>query len=639
MLNAAEGRGAVAGNSRLRFETALGSLYEAQAGVRHGDGNLDFMVANSGNGTVSVLLGNGRGTFSAGADYATGAPAYSDFTGPAGPASVAVGDVDGDGSLDIVSANNYTGTVAVLKGKCNGTFDSKVEYPVGKTPYSAEIGDLNGDGKLDIVAANQDSNSVSVLLGNGDATFASKVDYATDGGPRRVKLGDLNGDHQLDIVTVNVSSDSVSVLLGNGDGTFGEQSSTASSNIPTDAPAALGDLNGDGNPDLVIAAYQDQVSVLMGTGNGTFAGPVEYTAAGYLSWLALGDLNGDGNSDILFAGDEYVVGALFGRGDGTFATEMSYGTVTSVVAAALGDLNGDNALDIALAFSTEPGTSVGTLIGTGDATFAHGYPATGSGTGAVAVADINGDGILDIVKAGEVDLNSGAVSVLLGTAAHGFALEAEYAISLAAGSVALADVNSDGKLDIVAAANDVQAATNPAVSVLLGNGDGTYGGELKLTIASRVSSIATADLNGDNMADIVATTEAGMVSVLLATGDGQFAAPVDYTAEHPPVSVAVGDVNRDGKLDIVVANNGQYVGTDSSVRVMLGQGGGAFATEVDYPSTYPINSVALGDLNHDYPFDAESIAVGDLNGDGRPDLAVTSWLGAVDVMLNSYAVP
>jgi len=180
---------------------------------------------------------------------------------------------------------------------------------------------------------------------------------------------------------------------------FGAQSSTASSNIASDAPAALGDLNGDEWPDLVFAD-RDQVSVLMGTGDGTFAPAVEYTAAPSLSWLALGDLNGDGNSDILFANAGDVVGVLSGRGDGTFAAAMSCTAVTNVVAAALGDLNGDHVLDIALAYSTSPNQTVSALIGAGDGTFAHAYPATGPGTSGVAVADIDGDGILDMVKSG-----------------------------------------------------------------------------------------------------------------------------------------------------------------------------------------------------------------------------------------------
>jgi hypothetical protein len=225
-----------------------------------GDGHPDLVTANFNTSTVSVLLNNGDGTFAAKTDYPTGA----------NPESVAVGDFNGDGDLDLVTANVNADSVSVLLNNGDGTFGAKTDYPTGVLPVSVAVGDFNGDGHLDLVTANESVHTVSVLLNNGDGTFAAKTDYPTGNGPASVAVGDFDGDGHPDLVTADSGAATVSVLMNNGDGTFG-----ANTDYPTDGSpvsVAVGDLNG-GLPDLVTAnPSANTVSVLLNTTGST--GPV-----------------------------------------------------------------------------------------------------------------------------------------------------------------------------------------------------------------------------------------------------------------------------------------------------------------------------------------------------------------------------
>ena len=190
----------------------------------NGDGHLDLITANAGSNNISVLLGNANGTFGAAQTYATGA----------GPAAVAVGDFNGDGKLDIVTANEADNTVSVLLGNGDGTFQAAKSYAVGSQPVSVAVGDF--DGKLDIVTANQGDGSVSLLPGNGDGTFGAAKPIASYGQPvQSVAAGDFNSDGKLDLAVALRGTDgyfgyyggyypgaspAVSVLLGNGSGAF-----------------------------------------------------------------------------------------------------------------------------------------------------------------------------------------------------------------------------------------------------------------------------------------------------------------------------------------------------------------------------------------------------------------------------------
>ena len=270
-----------------------------------GDGNLDLAVANfsePAGRTISVLLGNGDGTFQPATFHSAGRDAHS----------VAVGDFDGDQRLDLAVSNYDFNTVSILIGNGNGTFQAPVSYGVGLTAAQLAPGDFNGDGKVDIVTANLDSNNVSVLMGRGNGTFQAAVSYPTGAGPYGVAVADLNGDHSLDLVTANLSGNSVSVLLGNGDGSFGSARNYGVGVNP--GAVAVRRLDVDWVPDVVATNVNSQVvSVLRGNADGTLQPAVNHPTDLSPSGVAVADLNGDGKPDIAAANFVGTVSVLFNR--------------------------------------------------------------------------------------------------------------------------------------------------------------------------------------------------------------------------------------------------------------------------------------------------------------------------------------
>jgi len=261
----------------------------------NGDGKLDLAVANKSSGTVSILLGRGDGTFETRTDYSTGPSAQT----------IAVGDFNRDGKLDLAVANygpDYeNSTVSILLGNGDGTFHPQVAYPAGVNPVGVLVGDFNGDGKLDLaVLDNNQVPGVSILLGNDDGTFQNPVAYQVGENPRVGMVADFNGDGKLDLAVANYTDSDISILLGNGGGSF-----QAPVNYPVGAnPNVLwgADLNRDGKLDLVTANQGgNSVSVLLGNGDGTFQAHTDYSAGQGAQGLAVGDFNADGRLDVAVA--------------------------------------------------------------------------------------------------------------------------------------------------------------------------------------------------------------------------------------------------------------------------------------------------------------------------------------------------
>jgi len=309
-----------------------------------GDEDLDLVVANEGSDNVSVLLGNGTGSFAAAVDYVAGTE----------PTCVAVGLFDAGDAPDLAVANETTNDVSILLGNGDGTFKAAVNYSTGSSPTSVVVGDVNEDGDLDLVVSNWGDSDVSVLAGNGDGTFQAADDYGVGmyTYPSEVAIGYLDGDSHLDLATSNQFSSDLSVLLGNGDGSFQTAEICDLEDNTYASAVAIGHLNPDGYADLVVSnEFGHDVSVLLGNGDGTFQAAEDYPAGTAPFSVGIEDLDLDGNADLAVADwtNTGVVWVLLGNGDGTFQTAESYATQTKASSVAIGDLDNDYVQDLAVA--------------------------------------------------------------------------------------------------------------------------------------------------------------------------------------------------------------------------------------------------------------------------------------------------
>jgi hypothetical protein len=579
------------------------------------DGSPDLVVTNKTDNTVSVLLNNGKGVFSA----------TSPVTVPAAPLSITAGDFNGDGNQDVAIVAN--GNASILYGDGAGGFNAtQATFSAGFTPGFIASADFNKDGKPDLAVADffPSNDGVSILLNTGNGTFASAVSYHPGAAPSGLAIGDLNGDGNLDIATTDggFAGNYTSVLLGNGDGTFGGLTNWVADQQPMGI--GIGDFNGDGKADLVVAnSNSNDLSFLTGNNDGTFQVPRVYANISSPGPVVTGDFNGDGKQDIITGNTASLTGIILtemlGNGDGTF---QSATTINSAVASpALGqavalvaaDVNGDGKLDLVMFDSKN---EVDVFLGNGDGTFqAPAIYTAGANPKALAVGDFNGDGHPDIAVMNTPSSGSGTVNILLNNGDGTFSAFATAAnAGLTPSAIAAADLNGDGKADLVVTNKN---GFNSTVSILISNGDGSFKAAVAYPVDGDPTAVATGDLNGDGIPDIALTTFFGKgLNILLNRGDGTLGSAQSYQVGSNPTGVLIGDFTNEGHGDVLTTNN---FGDSLTLYPNFGTG------------------LLLGALTFAVGDRPAMSAAADFNGDGFVDVVTSNGnANSIAVLLRAY---
>jgi hypothetical protein len=560
------------------------------AGDVNGDGHVDLVSCNDET-VASIFLGHGDGTLDPSGEIVVGT----------GGRYVALADLDLDGRLDLVIARSTALTVA--RGNGDGSFATPSSYATNgvNTNRIVQIADLDSDGRLDLVTNEGGNGTLWLFPGNGDGTFGARQ-ALTPQAPFHFILADLNGDGRLDFL--RTFSGPLTVQLGDGNGAFGAPTDYPAGTLL--GRAAVGDLNHDGKLDVTAAIAQGQslensVAVFLGDGAGGFGTAVHYPVQTNPRYAVVADLDGDGTLDVatvnLPLSNGGTLSMLRGRGDGTFDPSRDYPCGTDARWPAATDLDEDGKSDIAV--PSRFGTSVLIYRANAEASFGSAVSIRiGKGPAAVTSGDLDGDGRPDLVT---TFFSGDSLAVVLATGPGTFGAPTALAMGVSTGYLELGDLNGDGKLDLVSSPREDVA--DASVSVRIGLGNGSFLPPVTWAAGPTTPAfIEIEDLNEDgrpdllvsNFGDIAVPDTGHTVSVLLGNGDGTFAAPMSFETGLRPYGLDVADLNADGHDDVAVANR-----LSQSISILLGNGDGTFGPRTDYPAGSFIYRVAVADVNED----------------------------------------
>lgn len=486
-----------------------------------GDSDVDVVASSFLGGHLAVFLNRGDGAF----EPATNYPA------PSSPLEVAAADLDGDGMPDLIAADTYNasswvGDLGLFRNTGNGKFASAVTLEAaGPAISSVAVGDVDGDRTLDLVVS--DLGGIGVHLGHGDSTFENRAYVDLFNFPNHITTGDLDGDGRPEIIAgggVAEFGTGATIFRNEGGGTFGDRVFLPTTRVPL--PVVVADLDGDGVRDLAtaesVAASSGQqsgvVGVYLNRGNGAFDASWYYptNAAPDTRGLAVGDLNGDGLPDIA-AGDQYesFLSVFFNQGSGTFGPAANRATAHPS-AVGMGDADGNGTLDVFVLNASDavlangsysPGKRVTVFLNDGTGTLTQGLQLTlPNSPQTMVVDDLDATGTPDVVVA---SINT--LSIFLGLGGDQFSTRVDYALTFTPLGIAVADLDGDGAKDVAVTGNSTTTST---VKVFRGIGGGALSPYAEYPTENHPVGITAADLNGDGRVDL-ATTGYPRIAVLL----------------------------------------------------------------------------------------------------------------------------